>query len=228
MKMRTGGAISILFSLLISTGAMSGETTTSKQHKTSWDFEKVQIGKLPSGWKVEATNPKGPLATWKVMRDKTAPRGSHVLSLTSTNHNFGGTFNLCWTNDVSFLNGEIEVRLKANKGKEDQGGGIIWRVKDKNNYYVARFNPLESNFRIYYVHDGARKTLASARISLPAGKWITMKITQHGNRFQGFLNGKKLLQETDDLFKKPGGVGLWTKADARTSFDGFTVHKTSK
>jgi len=101
-------------------------------------------------------------------------------------------------------------------------------VQDKDNYYIARFNPLEDNFRIYYVRNGARKTLAGVKIALPAGKWHTLRIVQYGNRFEGYLNGKKLLDGTNDLFTKPGGVGLWTKADAVTSFDDFSVRTWKK
>ena len=99
----------------------------------------------------------------------------------------------------------------------------MWRVRDNKNYYVARFNPLEDNFRLYTVHNGARRMLANARVKLPAGRWITMKIIQQGTRFEAYLNGRKLLTGTSDLFTKPGGVGVWTKADAVTSFDNFSV-----
>jgi hypothetical protein len=100
---------------------------------------------------------------------------------------------------------------------------VIWRVQDKENYYIARFNPLENNFRMYYVRDGARKTLADIRVALPEGKWHTMKIVHRGTRMEGYLDGKKLLEATDDLFVRTGGVGLWTKADAVTSFDDLVV-----
>ena len=196
---------------------------TGKTDATSWNFNDVPVGKLPAGWKVAATNQKGPLATWQVVIDKTAPSGGHALAMIRPNHTFGGSFNICWTDAVSFLDGEIQVRFKSVKGEEDQGGGVIWRVQDNKNYYIARFNPLEDNFRIYYVRDGARKTLASVKIALPVGKWHTLKITQHGNQFEGYLNEKKYLDGTNNLFRKPGGVGLWTKADAVTSFDDFSV-----
>ncbi len=191
--------------------------------EASWNFDDVPTGKLPPGWHVDATNSRGPLPTWQVIVDKTAPSGEHALAMTRPNHRFGGTFNICWTDRISFLDGEIDVRFKAIAGEEDQGGGLIWRVQDKNNYYIARFNPLENNFRIYTVHHGTRKTLADTRIALPAGQWQRLKIVQHGNRFEGYLNGRKLLTGSNDLFAKAGGVGLWTKADAVTSFDDFTV-----
>ena len=193
-----------------------------------WDFENVEPGKIPEGWKVEGTNQRGPLATWKVMKDPSAPSGEKVLAMAQPNHTSGSTFNLCWTPKVSFLNGEIEVLFKANTGNEDQGGGVIWRAKDKDNYYIARFNPLEDNFRIYTVHNGNRRTLVSAKIALPAGKWHTLKIVQQDNHFEGYLNGKKLLDGENDLFPNAGGIGLWTKADAVTSFDNLTVRTDKK
>ncbi len=221
----------LLVALVMISGLGWAGPTASKANETqavSLDFDDVPTGKIPAGWKIEVTNPKGPLATWKAIEDPTAPSGTMVLALTSPNHTFGGAFNLCWTPKISFLNGEIEVKFKANTGEEDQGGGVIWRALDQDNYYIARFNPLEDNFRIYYVRDGARKTLASTRIALPAGQWHTLKIVQNGTHFEGYLNGKKLLEGTNDLFKEAGGVGLWTKADAVTSFDDFTVRPKTR
>ncbi len=188
-----------------------------------WDFEDVPTGSIPEGWKVEATRQKGPLPTWKVIIDSTAPSGIKVLAMAKPNHRSIGTFNLCWTDSVQMENGTLEVKFKAVKGRIDRGGGIMWRVKDRNNYYVARYNPLEDNFRIYYVKNGKRVMIASAKVSLPSGKWHTMKIIQNGDRFEGYLNGRKLLSGRDRHIKGAGGVGLWTKADAVTRFDDFSV-----
>lgn len=193
------------------------------KHTRTWTFDDCKVGAVPAGWTVGATMQSGPLATWKVIPDETAPSGGQVLAMTSPNHKSRGTYNLCWTKTAAFLDGEIEVTLKAGTGRVDRGGGVIWRAIDKDNYYIARWNPLEDNFRIYYVKDGRRRQLASAAARLEAGKWHTMRIVHKGNRIAGYLNGRKLLELTAENFTKPGGVGLWTKADAVTSFDDFTV-----
>lgn len=190
----------------------------------SWDFEGADI---PEGWAIGSTNQKGTVATWEIMEDATAPSGGKILSLIDPYDNSGETFNLCWTPEPVFLDGEIEVMFRANEGSEDQGGGIMWRVLDKDNYYVARFNPLEDNFRLYYVRDGNRKQLESATLTLPTGEWHSMKIVVKGNRFDGYLNGEKVMEVEDDHFTEPGGCGVWTKADGATSFDDFVI-KTVK
>ncbi len=221
----------VILGLLILTSCQSGskdegESTSGQESPLKifpFSFENVPIGEIHPQWKIEATRSKGPLATWQVTEDPTAPTGQKVLALTDQNHDSGSTFNLCWTDDLSFQDGEISVSFKANTGEIDQGGGIIWRVQDKDNYYIARFNPLENNFRIYFVKDGIRRTLADAQVSLPAQKWHTLTIRQRGNQFEGLLNGKSLLKGENDVFSLAGGVGLWTKADAVTSFDTFVV-----
>jgi len=200
---------------------------TSVNKSLNFSFENIAVGLIPANWKVEATNQRGPLATWQSVEDSTAPSGKKVLALTSPNHKFGGTFNLCWINHIQFLNGVITVQFKANSGIEDEGGGVMWRARNKDNYYIARYNPLENNFRIYYIKDGARRMLASSRVKLAAHVWHTMKIIQHGSKMSGFLNGKKYLEVEDKTFSKPGGVGLWTKADAVTSFDDFSVQSSA-
>ncbi|MCH8241689.1 MAG: hypothetical protein IH897_03635, partial [Planctomycetes bacterium] len=186
-------------------------------------FESSRAGTLPDAWRVEATRPDGPLATWQVASDLSAPTPSKVLSMIRPNHQARGTYNLCWRDDVQFEDGEILLHFKANEGEVDQGGGPIWRAKDSDNYYVCRANPLEDNFRLYYVKDGVRHQIATADAEIPPGIWHTIKVIHQGNRIECHLDGTKLLEVTDDTFAGRGGVGLWTKADAATSFDNFVI-----
>ncbi len=207
----------IMMLILISGIALANEVNIK-----IWDFEETKAGEIPSLWQIAATHPKKTLATWEVKEVNDAPSGKKVLVLSRINHLYGGTFNLCYTKSMEFTNGEISLKFKANSGKIDQGGGIMWRVQDSDNYYVARFNPLEDNFRFYVVLDGMRMELASANVRLSKG-WHRMKIIQKEDHFEGYLDGKKLLEHTDKQLAKSGGVGVWTKADAATSFDNFSV-----
>ncbi len=193
------------------------------EQESTLNFEKDDIGKAPAAWNIEATNARGKIATWKVIVDFHDSKKTKVLGMTGANNNFGGTFNICWTDSIQFENGEIEVSFKALKGVVDQGGGPIWRVQDADNYYIARANPLENNFRLYFVKDGVRKRLDSAKVKVPAERWHVIKIVHTGKKIEGYLNGKKLLECIDDTFNEAGGIGLWTKADAVTNFDDYNV-----
>lgn len=107
------------------------------------------------------------------------------------------------------------MALRADGGRRDQGGGLIWRAVDANNYYVARYNPKEGNFRIYRLEDGVRFELASAdELTVATGEWFTLRIVHTGDVIEGYLNDRKLLDARDRRFGAAGAIGLWTKSDA--------------
>ena len=207
--------------LLVSFATAANAAVNDKKEQ-AWSFDTDALGPEPAGWSIRQTNPSQAMATWQVAVDPTAPSRSRVMALTET-QNYDGTFNMAIADGTSYRDVDLSVRVRAVSGSEDQGGGPVWRCRDENNYYVTRFNPLESNFRVYYVKNGRRKQLQSARIHTEPGTWYTVRVTMIGAQISCYLDGKKLLETTDDTFKDPGMVGLWTKADAVTSFDDLSV-----
>ncbi len=183
-----------------------------------------QYPELPAGFRVETTRKSKYDAVWTVIQDHDAPSRPNILKITEIKSPSGSQFNICWSDEIRFMDGSIEVKVRADSGRIDQGGGPIWRVKDRMNYYVARMNPLEDNFRIYYVKDGDRVMLGSARVrGIREGKWFTVKISAKDDRITGWVNGKKLIEVKDSTLPDEGGVGMWSKADAASSFDDLTV-----
>ena len=67
-----------------------------------------------------------------------------------------------------------------------------------------------------------------SRLKAKAGEWHTMAVTHVGKKIVCKLDAEKLLEVEDDAIPKAGKIGLWTKADAQTAFDGFTVSGTGK
>ena len=117
----------------------------------------------------------------------------------------------------------MTVQVLATSGEEDQGGGLVWRAIDANNYYITRWNPLEDNFRVYFVKDGRRKQLASAAATGDISRWHSVRVVVQGSHMDCYLDDDKLLSVDDQTFPGPGAVGLWTKADAATLFDDLHV-----
>ena len=103
----------------------------------------------------------------------------------------------------------IVTKFKPISGREDQAGGLIFRVQDKDNYYIARANALEDNL-IFFVYQGARRSqLKGAGVKVENGQWHDVRVDVHGSAFTAFLDGKQVVDVTDDRYKT-GGVGLWT------------------
>jgi len=212
-----------LFLLVLSIPAL----LAADRKESALRLTKDDVGKLPAGWKAEHTG-KGEGSVWKVVADDTAPSKSGY-ALAQTAEGPGPFFNLCVAQDTSFKDVELRVAFKAVKGKLDQGGGLVWRLQDADNYYIARMNPLENNFRVYKVIAGKRHQLATKEdLKVPAGEWHTIKVKMKGDQIECFVDDAKHLEATDDAIGKEGKVGLWTKADAQTAFDGLKVNDLSK
>jgi len=94
---------------LAQTIQMPGSTATTEYQKGSklmLSFDDVPEGTLPPGWKIDATNPAGPLAQWAVTKDAQAPSGPKVLALTKIHDGSRGVFNLCWNPQAGFQRSE--------------------------------------------------------------------------------------------------------------------------
>ncbi len=181
-------------------------------------LDNAKIGELPQGWTAAKTG-EGPGSVWKVVADRD---GKKVLAQTSAQGR-NRLFNLCVAQETRFTDIDLTVAFKAVAGKLDQGGGAVWRYQDAKNYYVARMNPLEDNYRVYKVVGGKRTQLASVDVKVAAGQWHTLRIVHKGQHIQCCLDGKPYLDVKNDAFEDAGQIGLWTKADAQTYFADLRV-----
>jgi hypothetical protein len=192
-----------------------------------WSFDQTDPGRVPAGWSLDETNPTASPASWSVQADASAPSPPNVFALTAS-ENYNGTYNLAIARSTLFGDLDLAVKVKSVAGVEDQGGGPVWRCQDADNYYICRVNPLEGNFRVYVVKDGRRRQLHSARVELLAERWYELRVVMVGRKITCFLDGESMLEAVDGTFREPGRVGLWTKADAVTSFDDLTVRSRDK
>ena len=178
------------------------------------NFDSTEKGALPSGWKAGVTGQGS--NHWTVNPDSSAPSAPNVLT-----QNAKGTFPWAVKEGVSITDGFVEVKFKPISGKEDQAGGVMWRWKDGDNYYVARANALENNVSLYYTTNGRRNTIKYVKAPVPLNTWHTLRVEFAGNAIKVTLNGKTYIEEKDTHITGSGAVGLWTKADSVTSFDDF-------
>ena len=107
------------------------------------------------------------------------------------------------------------------EGREDRAGGVVWRFKDGDNYYVARANALENNVSLYHTTHGSRHTIKYVDAPVAAKQWHTLRVEFAGNHIKVILDGKQYIEEEDDHIAGAGAVGVWTKADSVTAFDDF-------
>ena len=179
-------------------------------------------GAEPKGWILTMTGRGAP--KWTVERDDTAPSKGQVLKQSGA-----ATFPLALKDGTNIKNGFVEVKFKPISGSEDRAGGLVWRAKDANNYYVVRANALEDNVVLYKTVNGVRNSLDivghkggyGVKTPVPANQWHTLRVDFSGTRFKVIFNENTLFEVDDGTLAEPGMVGLWTKADSVTAFDAF-------
>ena len=202
-----------MISLIIATCMLGIQEGKAMAETVNFDQDKA--GTLPAGWKCGVTGRGSP--KWTVEKDDTAPTSPNVLKQSGS-----GTFPWCVKSETSIENGSVEVKFKPISGREDAAGGLVWRWKDGDNYYVARANALEDNVSLYYTQDGRRNTIKYVNAPVAKNQWHTLKVEFAGKSIRVALDGKVYIEQEDDHITGSGAVGLWTKADSVTAFDDFT------
>lgn len=187
----------------------------------NYNFDGDAVGAVPARFHAARTG-QGTDSKWEVMADPTAPSRPNVVAQTSTDKT-DYRFPLLIADEGSFKDLEIKVKFKAVSGEVDRAGGLVFRLKDANNYYIVRANALEDNYRLYYVVAGRRRQFAGSNFKVTAGEWHELRVECVGNKIICYYDGAKKIEASDDTFKDAGKVGLWTKADSVTYFDNLTV-----
>jgi hypothetical protein len=189
--------------------------TTAAAYAAEENFDTTKVGALPEDWTCGVTGKGSP--TWNVEADTSAPSKPNVLKQSGS-----GTFPWCVKQSVRIADGFVEVKFKPLAGREDQAGGLLWRFKDGNNYYIARANALENNVSLYYVENGRRVTIKYVATPVAARQWHTLRVEFSSRAISVALDGKRYIQVEDDRIAGEGAVGVWTKADSVTAFDDFS------
>jgi hypothetical protein len=202
---------------------------TASAGTRTWTFDDAAIGSLPAGWKTESMNKTNPLVTISVSADATAPgatTANRVLKVAS--YDPGAAYadcHVCWTTNIAFENGSIEFDSKASVDTNGYAGGVAWRIKDKNNYYAARYSAKEGSLNVFKIADGVRKSLGSGgKGTFALDKWYHLKVVQNGSNISVSVDGKEVATATDTSITGPGGVGMFQRGNATIcSWDNFSV-----
>ena len=186
-----------------------------------YNFDSDAPGQLPAKFHSARTG-GGSTEKWSVQTDSSAPSQPNVVTQTSTDQT-DYRFPLLISDEASFQDLDLSVRFKAVSGSVDRAGGLVFRLKDPNNYYIVRANALENNYRLYHVVNGRRSQFAGANFKVTSGDWHELRVELTGNKITCYYDGAKKIEATDRTFKDAGKVGLWTKADSVTYFDDLKV-----
>jgi hypothetical protein len=173
------------------------------------------VGAPPDSCRPSLTGQGGPV-DWRVLLVHNRAALAETSRVAVDNR-----FPLCVVETVQASDVELAVSFTPVSGKIDQAAGLIFRVKDANNYYGARANALENN--LYHVVKGVRRQIAGADAPVMTGKTQQLSVRIEGDAIKISFDGRPLININDRTIQGPGAVGLWTKADSLTAFYELTI-----
>ena len=185
MRNRSKLAVGVMLACVVAIPLRAADDT-----KRTWSFDDDTAGQIAKGF----TNDVG---QWSVV----ASDKGKAMAQSARNPN--AVFNITLIGDTNARDLDLSVRMKAVAGETDQGGGLVWRAKDARNYYLARYNPLEDNYRLYKVVDGKRTLILNADIPHSDG-WHALRVTMAGDQIACYYDGKKSLEARDTHLPRGG------------------------
>jgi hypothetical protein len=201
------------------------------------DFQDYRYGLIPAEFDFDATGSHGPVLTsgrpfWRIYVDLFAPSPKLVMiqaaTLAQEDH-----YPLALLKDVEARDVTLTVWVKPAGGELDQGAGLVWRLRDKDNYYAALLNPRDDRLHLVKMVNGHAEELVAAPITVDVvferdepdetWGWYQLEIETAGTEIEARFQGETMLQVTDATFTRAGRVGFCTHADAVALFDDFRV-----
>jgi hypothetical protein len=175
------------------------QQTAGKQF--AYNFDGDTLGQLPAKFHSAKTG-GGAAEKWVVSADPTAPSKPNVVTQTSTDQT-DYRFPLLISDEGSFQDLHLSVKFKAVSGNIDRAGGLVFRLKDPNNYYIVRANALENNYRLYHVVNGRRSQFAGANLKVTSGEWHELRVEAVGNKITATTTAARKLRPLTTRSRTP-------------------------
>jgi hypothetical protein len=178
------------------------------------DIGTSKIGAPPSEFDL-------PQGRWMVVGDATAIAGLAIeqSGLQTTEDRFP----LAIYKTASLKNAEISLRIKADGGKSDRGGGVAVRLSSPQDYYLVQVDALRDRVLFSRVSDGTSEEVVAVDADIASHSWHTLTVRARDNEFVVSLDGVWVFTAFDKTLSQSGRIALWTKGDSVTRFDQIEI-----
>lgn len=202
-----------------------------------FDFQQYRFGVTPAEFDFEATGSHGPVLAagrpmWRTYTDLFAPSPKLALIQASAVPRLDH-FPIALLRETSAAHLMLFTYIKPMGGQLRQSAGLIWRARDRDNYYAAILDARESQLILFKMIRGRPHQIAAApapielefQRSTPTHTrgWYTLRVESIDDRIRIWVQGEQKLSLRDDTLREAGRVGLITHADSVALFDNFEV-----
>jgi len=194
----------------------AGPPSKKLRNLQKWSFDNDPIGGLPPDASVHT-------GKWEIRAEPDAPSPRRTLCQVGDAEFPYMTLSPTVYSDVVMT---ARFKIKSADPLGNPTAGLIFRMRDKNNYYLVRANAgeMQGNLNIYRFWHGQRDQIKHTSWPVSKGRWYSLKVEARGDHILGYLDGTLVAEAYDKTYSE-GKVGLWVKYDSFTCFDDVTVHE---
>lgn len=184
-----------------------------------WTFDQDHLNQAPAGFSAMAVGQGQPVA-WIVQTSMDAPSPPNVVTV-STDCDVRSCYHLLIAKGLNYEYPDLSVRFRGSS----QGiGGIVFGVRDSENFYATLVDLGTSTARVIRMIGGEEHVLAQTSVSLKNTDWHSLRAQRNTiiskDFIEMFVDGVLVLSVEDQTLGV-GYVGLVAGGKASLWFDLF-------
>ncbi|MCW5798160.1 MAG: hypothetical protein LZF60_220049 [Nitrospira sp.] len=187
-----------------------------------WTFDKDDVGSIPKGF-VPVASGDQQAGSWKVEAQAAVPSAPNVLLGTS---GCGGCHEILVAQGFQYEYPDLVVRIQQGAGLAAGQVGVVFGMKDAQNYYATVVDIAQKTIQVVRVIDGKESVLGRAAIKVKPVEWHTLRVQRNTiiskDFVETFFDGSLALSVEDQALGV-GQVGMLVRGDASARFDNFNA-----
>jgi hypothetical protein len=185
-----------------------------------WTFDRQQSGEVPVGFSMLEYG-EGPAADWAVKADSDAPSASNILAVSSSCQTVN-CYRVIVADGFQYEYPDVSVRVRFPVKAEAGVGGLVFGLKDAENFYAVVVDLATKTLEVSRVVDGKETRLGQSSVVPKAAPWHMLRIQRNTiiskDFIETFFDGQ-LVVTVEDQSLGAGRVGLLVRGQTTLDFD---------
>lgn len=205
----------------ISIALYSAAEANPYKNSKAWNFDSYQENNVPDGFLPMQTG-NGEKMSWVVKSDDSVASKSNVVTQLSSNST-ESDYSMLIIPDGGYSNFKASVKFKIISGEKEQAAGLIFRLQDRNHYFVLVADAMNGRFSLCRAEPDTLICTQDAKVTIKDNQWYTITAHVSAQGIAGYLDDKLLIQRYDKHYIS-GQLGLWVKGDSKAYFDDLKIY----
>lgn len=119
--------------------------------------------------------------------------------------------------------GDYAYQANVKVPTAEDNAGLLFRVKDTNNYYMYRINAAAQSLELYKSVNGILTKVSGTPFTVSTNQWYTLKAEVQGNRIKGYADGHLKTDWTNPVNELTTGKIGFRTTSVNALFDNAAV-----